>query len=187
MDTFRWITVVVSTILGLGIARLLTSSVVLFHSRNRAKLDWVPMAWALAVFVQQIGFWWSLEELSSLVPKWTLAGFLLLVGLVLALFLSAALILPATEIHGDDRLSDFFEEDGRYALLALAGYNLLAILANWIFWKQSVLTRSGFENLALAALAGVAFAAPRKPRVAATLVYVPLIILVIFREAPASY
>ncbi|MFO1148191.1 MAG: hypothetical protein U1E62_07420 [Alsobacter sp.] len=187
MDTFRWITVVVSTILGLGIARLLTSAVLLFHSRKRAKLDWVPVAWAVAVFAQHIGFWWSLEELSSLVPKWTLAGFLLLVGLVLALFLSAALILPSTEIHGDDRLSDFFEEDGRYALLALAGFNLFAILANWAFWRESILTQNAGENVALALLAGIAFAAPRKARVVATLTYVPLLIALMLRELPTSY
>ena len=131
MDTFRWIAVVVSMILGLGVTRLLSSAVAVFKSRRRAAVDWLPLVWALVIFVQQIDFWWSLEELSILVPKWTFAEFLMLVALVLVLFLAAALILPQAEMERGDTLRGFFDRDGRYALLALAVFSLLAILANF--------------------------------------------------------
>jgi hypothetical protein len=73
-------------ILGLGIARLLTSTVTVFRACRRVKIDYLPLVWSTGIFIQQIIFWWSLQELSTLVAKWSLAGFLLLVGMVLALF-----------------------------------------------------------------------------------------------------
>jgi len=45
MDSFRWVAVVLSIILGLGVTRLLSSAVEVFRSRNQAHLDWVPLAW----------------------------------------------------------------------------------------------------------------------------------------------
>ena len=56
MDSFRWISVTFSMILGLGVARLLTSGVALFKSRETAHLDWVPIVWAASIFLWQLQY-----------------------------------------------------------------------------------------------------------------------------------
>jgi hypothetical protein len=187
MDTFRWIAVVVSMILGLGVTRLLSSAVAVFKSRRRASVDWLPLVWALVIFVQQIDFWWSLEELSVLVPKWTFAEFLMLVALVLVLFLAAALILPQAEMERGDTLRGFFDRDGRYALVALAVFSLLAILANLIFWDVRIVGLENAINLLLGALAVVTMARSRSTQVAATGAYIVVLLIGILQLSPTSY
>ena len=72
MKNFDWIAVVVSLILGLGVARLLISVVSIFQARRRVVLDWPPLIWAATIFLESVAFWWSLEESASRVTAWTL-------------------------------------------------------------------------------------------------------------------
>lgn len=184
MDTFRWLSTVVSIILGLGIARLLTGAVALFHARKATRLDWLPLAWAGAVFTQQLGLWWSLEELATIVPKWSLGGFLMLVALVLVLFLAAALAMPPSD-RPPGKLRDFFQEDGRWALLMLAAFNILALLVNLIFWQQPLLSLGAALNAVLAGLAIAVFAGPRPVQAAATIAYLVVLIATILQLSPS--
>ncbi len=187
MDTFRWISVTISMILGLGAARLLTGAVAVFHVRHRVKLDWVPLVWAASIFVQHIDLWWSLEELSVLVPKWWLGGFFLLVGLTLSLFLSAALILPSSTIAEEESLRQFFEHDGRWALLALSVFNILAIVANAVLWSESLLSGSSALNLVLSVLPLIALVGSRRVLAAITLIYLTVSLVAVVTFSPASY
>jgi hypothetical protein len=187
MDTYRWISIVISIILGLGITRLLTSAVGLFLARRKMAFDWIPFAWATAIFVQQIDFWWSIEELAGLVQKWWLGDFLLLVGLVLTLFLAAALILPASEAAHNKGLRSYFEDDGRWALLAIALFNALAIFINWKFWGEVPVSIEGALNLASGVLPLIALLGTRRMQEVATAIYVPVFLLSILQLSPASY
>jgi hypothetical protein len=100
MDSFRWIAVVLSMILGLGVTRLLSSAVEVFRSRHQAKMDWVPFVWAGCIFIWQLQFWWGIIELPSLVKAWSVGSFLVLVSLTLLLFVSAGLVLH-TDVDSD--------------------------------------------------------------------------------------
>jgi hypothetical protein len=186
MDTFRWLSTVVSMILGLGIARLLTGGVALFHARHSMRFDWIPLAWAFAVFIQQIGLWWSLEELATIVPKWSLVGFLMLVALVLVLFLAAALVMPPIDLSRTEVLRDLFEADGRWALLMLAAFNTLALFANMIFWHQPLMSLDVGLNALLAGLAVVTFVGRRPVQAVATVSYVAIVIVTIALVAPSA-
>ncbi|MHB2170231.1 hypothetical protein [Alsobacter sp. R-9] len=186
-DAFRWISVVVSIILGLGIARLLTAAVAQFHARRHRSLDWLPFVWAGVIFLQQIAFWWSLEELATKAQGWSFASFLVLVGLVLTLFLSAALVLPNSEGAAVASLRDFFAQDGRFALLMLAAFNLLALAADLVLWREPLLSASTAFNAALVALPLAAFAARRRWQEVATLVYVATAAAAILTLSPGAY
>ncbi len=179
MDTFRWIAIVVATILGLGVARLLNSAVTLFRARHRPGLDWLPMVWAAMIFGQQMDFWWALQGFTA-VTVWSIGGFLLLVGLVLTLFVAAALILPAELAEGES-LETYFEQDGRWALIVLACFNGLAIIPNVLLGDEGIFSLTEEVNMILAAVPVVAFAGSRPVRIAATAVYVPVIVAAIIR------
>jgi hypothetical protein len=184
MDTFRWIAVIVALILGLGVARLLISAVGIFRARRRATLDWPPLLWAATIFLQEIAFWWNLEEAASRVTSWTLPSFLLLVALVLALFLAAALILPFNEMTENESLRAYFEEDGRWALLALAGFNLAIALIDFTTRSEGRLNEQIILNLLLATTALVTFFGSRRLQEAASLACLPIIVGGIARLSP---
>lgn len=130
MEAFHWIVVPISTILGLAIARVLTSYVATFKVRRRIRFDWLPLVVAGVVLGEGLQFWWALLELSTQ-PSWSLAAFTLLVAMAMCLFTAAAIVVPS-EADSDMRLA--FENDGRWALVALAGFHVLAIFANrWLF------------------------------------------------------
>ncbi len=138
MNTFQFMSIALSMILGLGVTRLLSSLVAMFKSRGRAHLDWQPLVWAVCIFIWQIQFWWGIMELPSLVKVWSLGHFLFLLSLPMLLFLAAALILPHAELETDEHLTEAFEHDGRWALIFLTLFFILAGLADWYFWHWRV-------------------------------------------------
>jgi hypothetical protein len=188
MDTFRWIGVIFSMILGLGVTRLLAGAVLVFRGRHRARIDWLPLAWALGIFLSQLDYWWSILELPAIVGTWTFGVFAVLVTLTLLLFVAAALILPADELKDGDDLAAAFATDGRFALVALAAYWVLAGLANEYVWGAPIV--SGWILLAAAEiiLPLVVFAVPsRRVRAVLTLLFLVVAVWEIILSARTTY
>ena len=133
VHSFGWIQGALGIIVALGMTRVIVSVVNLHFSRNKLSLDWVPFVWALNIFFLLLQFSWVFVGLEPIVQRWTFGSFLLLLGFVLTLFIAAALVLPANESHVGDSLRTWFEKDGRYCLLFLAAYAMLAYFFNWYF------------------------------------------------------
>jgi hypothetical protein len=188
METFHWISVILSLVLGLGITRLLSSAVAVFRSRGRAQIDWVPLVWGACIFLWQLQFWWAIIELAPKINTWTPVQFLALLGLPLLLFVAAALILPSSELSTGDSLAEVFERDGRWALVFLSAYFVLATGENWYFWHVPPFTRTGFINLILAAVPLLFLSvSSRKLRCALTVLYAVLSVLAAWAESPHAY
>lgn len=188
MEAFHWISVILSLILGLGITRLLSSAVDVFRSRGRAQVDWIPLVWGACIFLWQIQFWWAINELSTKAIAWTSLQFLALLGLPLILFVAAALILPSGELSTGESLAEAFERDGRWALLFLSAYFIIATGENWYFWNTSPFTRPGFINLFLAATPLLYLSvSSRKLRGAITILYLLGSLVAAWVESPHAY
>lgn len=175
MQTLQWISVIMAIILGLGITRLLTALVALFKARRRTTIDWLPLAWAGALFLTQLQFWWALGDLAAIKPAFPYLQFLGLVALPLTLFLAAALLLP----FGEDtaNLRGYFEDDGKWALLCLSAFFALALVTNWQLFHATPFALWGLIDVALIALPPVvAFSRSRRVQVVTTALAVPLII-----------
>ena len=186
-DPFRWIAVVLSILLGLGVTRLLTALVGLFRARHHAKLDAVPLVWAGCLFLWQLQFWWAIVELPSLVPTWTIFEFLVLVALALLLFVAGALLLPDS-LGVDESLRASFERDGRWGLVALSAYFALAIGANAFVWGASPWSWTGALNAALGVLSLVAaLTRSRRTQVVCATVYVPLSLVAAWVASQHAY
>ena len=188
MDSFRWIAVVLSIILGLGVTRLLSSVVEVFRSRNQARLDWIPLAWAGCIFLWQIQFWWGIIELPGLIAAWTIGSFLTLVSLTLLLFISAGLILPPSKLEKNESLRESFERDGRWALASLSAYFVGALFTDWLLWTVSPVSSWG-AFLGVLTLLPILFIWSRSRRVQAviTLLYIPLSIWAALALSRPSY
>lgn len=184
MDAFHWIVVPVSTVLGLSMARLLGGYVAAFKGRNRMRFDWLPLVVAGAILGAGLQFWWAMLEL-SVRQHWSLAEFTLLVAMILALYTGAALISPS---DGDDDLRKAFEADGRWAMVALALFHGLAILANLWLWRVPLLSGIQALELILAATClAVGLQNNRRIQKAGTATYLFLTILDTFAASVGVY
>lgn len=185
MDIFRWIAVVLSTVLGLGIARILTGYVAAFKMRDRVAVDWLPVILSAAVLGEILQFWWAIVELAPR-PSWSLADFTILVALAMLLFLSAALISPSESDL--DRRAGYFEKDGRWAMLVLAAFHGVAIFANAWFWNEPVLSRVTLVVVLLALVSLCAALIRRRPvQQAMAIAYCLIAFVGTFVESPVSY
>jgi hypothetical protein len=188
MDSFRWIAVAISMVLGIGVTRLLSSAVMILRNRRDFKFDFLPVVWATFVFVAQIEFWWSIIELSTTKSVWSLANFLLLLSMPLLLFVAAALVLPSESRQQDLELRIGFERDGRISLLALALYNAIALVADAVWWSTDFMNAQGTMLVALAILPLWLFFVSRRPlQISITGLYGLLLIVCELELSPSAY
>ncbi len=175
MYSFPIIATVLSMVLGLSVTRLLLGLVTVFRIRDTAPIDWVPLAWSGILFLFQLQFWWAINQLPSLRESFDFGEFVFLVLLTLMLFLSAALLLPSRSEDEKDGLRAYFEKDGRYALMSLAIFLILAAIANMTFYKEPALGEWSLLDVPMIILPVAAFLS-RKRRIYAviTALYLPL-------------
>lgn len=176
MDTFHWITATIGMVMALGMTRLLASGVTLFRSRKRVAMDWVAIVWALSIFYSMLNFSWDLRHPSGVVAEWSFVRCLILLGFALTLFVAAALILPQEELPAGSSLRDEFAQDGRWALIFIAAYDLLCIAFNWFYWHVPPVSVVGALNVILSGLALTALKSPSpKLEGVATVLYAVII------------
>lgn len=175
MNNFPIVATVLSMILGLSVTRLLLGLVTVFRIRRSAKPDWVPLVWAVMLFTIQLDFWWAVNSLPAVKQTFSFLEFLLLVLLALSLFVAAALLLPSRIEDEKSGLRTYFEEDGRYALLALSAYLALGLLVNVMFFQASPIALWGGLDVLMIVLPLCAFKARSRTAYSAlTLLYIPI-------------
>jgi hypothetical protein len=183
MDAFRFTAVVLSIVLGLGVARILSGFVAAFKARGRVAQDWLSTALACVILGELLQFWWALAELSGL-KTWSVWQFALLVALILTLFLAAALIVPSPE----EAPSTAFERDGRWAMALLAAYHCGAIVVNRFIFGAPLASPGQFALLVQAALSlAIALTRLRRAQAILTAAYVAATALDLAIASPMSY
>ncbi len=152
MSHFEFVSVALSIVIGLALALLLTSSLALFKARRSVRLHWIPFLWASYIFVSQIQIWWAIYGLSILD---TISGytFMLLLLMAILLFIAGGLVLPNNS-QMTVSLLEYFQNDGRYGVLAYATFWLIAFIGNLSvfslpFWDPANITLFILMTLAL--------------------------------------
>ena len=144
MTAFEYVTGTLLLIVGLGVTQLLSRLVERFRNRHENRPHWIPLLWALLVFILQMQFLWSAFELSSLITTWTVSNFILLLMYALALFLAGALVLPRSNVKNNQDAFSYFLRDGRWSLIVLAFYQLWAFVFNPLLFGIKIFS---FYNL----------------------------------------
>lgn len=175
MDEFRMIATVLSMVLGLGVTRLLLGVVAVFRARQQSPVDWVPVAWAGCLFMEQLQYWWAINFLPTVRSEFSFLDFLFLVLLTMTLFVAAALLLPSRPEDEQAGLRAYFDKDGRYGVLAIAVFSTLALAVNVFFFEATPLSAWGALEVPLIAIPLAAFLArTRRSQVLLVAAYVPL-------------
>lgn len=93
MDAFNYLSVLLSIILGLGITQVLTAGGRLVRGRAMVRPDWIPLVWAGILLVMYVQVWWAMFGLRAR-TAWDFVSFLVVLLQTVALYLTAALVLP---------------------------------------------------------------------------------------------
>lgn len=96
MTPFEHLSVLISIVLGLGIARLLWSVHQIAQAHERIRLYWLPLLWTALVFVIQVEWWWASFEFRQQM-SWTFFYFLFVLMSPVTLYLAAVFVLPEIE------------------------------------------------------------------------------------------
>ena len=107
MNSFDYLSVLISIILGLAIAKVLTGLATVITARERVDFYWPPIVWAIWIFFICAQHWWAQWTL-RFTQEWTFLDFTLLLLVPVGFFLLSALVLPEREENGKLDLGEWF-------------------------------------------------------------------------------
>ncbi len=126
MSAFEYLAVLVSLILGLGIAHILTGVGRMIHLRRTVKVDSVHLIWTLATFLILVLNWWVFFQSRS-VPSWSFAAFLLVIAWAVAFYLMAVVLFPPG-MSGGEEYGAVFEFNRSWFLGLFVSSSLIDII-----------------------------------------------------------
>ena len=111
MTSFEYIMVLVSIIIALAIAHLLTAVAATVH-RIRGhgepiELDAVYVMWIAYVLIYLVSFWWWEFKFQDVVIEWYFGLYLFVIAYAIILFMLAAILVPH-RMQGVTRTYDYF-------------------------------------------------------------------------------
>lgn len=107
MTPFEHLSVLISIVLGMGIAHLLWSVQRLVQARQRVRLYWLPLLWTALVFTIQVEWWWASFDFRQHM-RWNFFYFLFVLLSPVTLYLAAAFVLPDIEGERSYDLRDYY-------------------------------------------------------------------------------
>jgi hypothetical protein len=181
-SAFGYLTVLISIVLGLGVAHLLGSVARAVSRRSTTKFYWPTLVWAAVLFIMVIQIWWADFSLSD-EAHWTLAGFVSTLLIPATLYFMAFLLMPES--------NDMHETYFRNRVLFFS----LLIAVPIFGWLQQVLVEGHIhrDTESAARLVGIAltigalcFSSEREQKVFAIIgiVFVAAYVLGLFFQLP---
>lgn len=120
MQEFGYLSVLISIVLGLGIANLLTGLAALIRRRSNIEMYWPVPIWMVTLFLIHVQMWWAMFDLRK-VEHWTFPNFLVVLMMPVLLFLMTALIVPDVPSGEIANLrGGYFREARPFFLIAVA-------------------------------------------------------------------
>ena len=170
MDTFNYLSVMISIILGVGLTQLFAGIGNLLQVRHRVKQYWLHSLWVLILIVSHLHLWWSFWALRESVA-WTYPLFMYVLIGPAGLVIAGHIIIPG----------EFYEEvaEGRFDLrhhyynTSRLFFGIFAGIVAWAMLLEPVLgVRSlfvGFRVWQALGLAMVSLCAVSKSRLLHTI------------------
>jgi len=151
LNSFEYIIILTSLILGLGVSQILVGVANLITNKN---IKWsLPHAMMTTlIFLTQIQEWWITYQYSMLVDGWTLTRVMMLMVYPILLFVAARILFPYSEIQNE--AVDLGEY---YAKSWPALFTIFFIVALTSIWQNYVFSGIPIANQILQILAAVGF------------------------------
>jgi hypothetical protein len=92
-DSFNYVAVLISIVIGLGVTRVLTGLSDAIQAGNRPRTYWVHTLWMINLFNQLMLSWWVFYRWRS-APQWTFFLFLWVMVAPTLIYLSSGILCP---------------------------------------------------------------------------------------------
>lgn len=143
-ELFPHIRIVMGTVIGLGITRLLMGVASLVQHPARAKVSLIHLLWVFSILVELILFWWWEFALYE-VTDWSFGIFAFLIFYSVTLFLMAALLFP-DNLADYDGYEDFFLKR-RHWFFGVFGLTFLLDIGDTLIKGEPYFDTLGLEYL----------------------------------------
>jgi hypothetical protein len=121
VSPFEHLSVLISIIIGLAIARVLSRAAVLVQAHQRVRPYWLLILWAVLLFIVQVEWWWASFEFRAQM-EWNFFFFIFILMSPVMLYLAATFILPELKEGESCDLKDhYFRECPWFYSLIAAG------------------------------------------------------------------
>lgn len=151
MDQFEYVMVLVSIIVGLGIAHILLGigGIIdrLSRKDDRLELSLAHAAWLGFCFAWLVMFWWWEYRFSTRVTDWTMGLYLFLVCYAVTLFLLQVVLVPRTW-DGVTSLKDYFLQRRVWFYSLLAFVTVLDLYDSYLKGGVQYILDSGYVSMA---------------------------------------
>ena len=127
MTPFTYLSVLVSIIIGLGMAHLLGAAVRLIHNRATTTFYWPVLVWALNLFLLMMLVWWADFSLNAH-QYWTFAAFAGSLAVPALLYVAASLLLPSADVREEADLRAAYADNRLWFL----GTIVIAVVLSYV-------------------------------------------------------
>ena len=107
MSSFEFLSVLISVVVGLGIANILNGVGRLIHRSGEVKVSATFVAWALFLFLYMIVYWWTIVFGWRDWQNWNLLIFIFVLTYGVLLFLLSVILIPHDMPDDWDPHADF--------------------------------------------------------------------------------
>lgn len=155
ISPFEYVSILVSIILGLGIAQLLSALADLLYHFKHIKWYWPHLIWVVFILFLHIQDWFITYQLKY-IAEWTVPklGFVLLYPIML--FLSAKMLLPTNTNEETTDMKQFYYSQFRIIFVLMAVCILLSVFFNVYLlnrsWNEQLILFVFFGNVVLMAI-----------------------------------
>jgi hypothetical protein len=120
MDTFEFLSVLFSVILGLALTQILQGFRALMLARSRVRIYWPAVIWAALLVLVVAQAWWGMFVMRAF-REWTFAMYAVVVLQITLMYLAAGMVLPDVPPEGPVDMRKGYFEHARwfFALMAL--------------------------------------------------------------------
>lgn len=158
MSIFEFVMVLVSIIIGLGIAEILNGVAGQIRSRDTTRVYWLHSVLVVAVFLALIQQWWEIWGLNA-IASWTIFGLLMMLGAPVCFYLVAHVLFPQPIRDTDLRNYYYSEMKPVWLLLCLAV--ILGTAFRPLVFGDPLVTGSNAQSLVVLIGCGILYASNR--------------------------
>jgi hypothetical protein len=109
MTRFEFLYVLISAVLALALANMCVSWGELLQRRSTVRFYWVHVAWTVLILFIVMQNWWGFFQYRT-IDEWSFFAAVTLIGNIVLLALTVAVITPARKVEGTLDLQEFFFE-----------------------------------------------------------------------------
>jgi hypothetical protein len=159
VSSFEYTAVLISIVLGLGVAHILGGVTAMIERWDRLERYWVFLAWCILTLGFHLGFWVNLWQFQAR-PEWTVSVLTYWFVSVSLLFVASRLLVPTASISSSMR--QHFAANRRPFFGALTLYWLIAAMGPlFLDTPWIALRRLGLAGFALLSLSGALVSSER--------------------------